>query len=118
MDVENDDSRRKQKRLDDDPNRIQWIAIACSAIGMIVLFAAVIAFDRFSRKRVLAATLCLFLGCSLNAFPIGIVSERLAQWCFCRTTISVLRMTVVFVLIADITLVGWMLFLLEIAPIQ
>ena len=127
MDVEHDDLSqqsaldrdtllREQKRADCESNRMQWIAVGCSAIGIIVLFAGAMAFDRWNRHRALAAMLCLFSGCSVCAFPIGVVSERLAQRYFCGTTIPILRMAVVFVLIADITLVGWVLILMDIGP--
>lgn len=89
--------------------RAQGIGFVTSAIGLLVFLAGMSVWEQGTHRTPLAATLCLFSGCGLAAFPIGVSAGWLAHRMFYGTRIPVPIMAVTFALLVDFTIFGWII---------
>ncbi len=89
--------------------RAQGIGFVTSAIGLLVFLAGMSLWEQGTHRTPLAATLCLFSGCGLAAFPIGVSAGWLAHRMYYETRIPVPIMAVTFALLIDFSIFGWII---------
>lgn len=105
LEAASSDSRRSLHIL----NKAQGAGFVTAAMGILAALGVIFYWGPQNPASPLAATLCLFSGCGLIAFPIGVISGWLAHRWFYTTRYSVVGMAIALALIGDLTLAGWTL---------
>jgi hypothetical protein len=105
--LEQEALRAEERRAFIECAQAEWTGIVASGIGILILYLSGLLIQQWSSEPL--GILCLFSLLGIGAFPIGVVAGWLAFEVFHRTTIPVRRMAILFAIIGDLTLFGWIL---------